>query len=333
VEDNEDVVEAGSWEESDCGAVLRASTDWIEQRDAHGLEKYEPSRNVEIRELPSYDQRDDPNELVRFVSSIIQQPFHSLASTFRPDGQPSPVMASLVSSSSTPLYTALILLSTSLPSQLEQTIIESLAPQIPIIVLPRMSAGRYAHINKLSSFRPSSALALRAGLFRTPETLASLRSEAADRFLQWREVERSVNSLQQSRTNSRQQERSLREHPNAWNKEKWETEWDATLSRDVARRLREQMAEREREYEEEDRVEDWFGRGKSEFGSGSFSGSDVDPLYLPSLLTITLSLLGPLQARLRKPIARFLEKLNDNPVKVAIAGSFCIGVGVGLYLR
>jgi hypothetical protein len=63
VEDNEDVVEAGSWEESDCGAVLRASTDWIEQRDAHGLEKYEPSRNVEIRELPSYDQRDDPNEL------------------------------------------------------------------------------------------------------------------------------------------------------------------------------------------------------------------------------------------------------------------------------
>jgi hypothetical protein len=59
VEDNEDVVEVGIWEEAEYGSVLRASTDWIEHRDAHGLENFEPSRNLEIIELPGYDTGDD----------------------------------------------------------------------------------------------------------------------------------------------------------------------------------------------------------------------------------------------------------------------------------
>lgn len=48
--DNEDVVDTSDWEAiSDSeGFVLRASTDWIEHKDAHGLEKFEPSRNVEL---------------------------------------------------------------------------------------------------------------------------------------------------------------------------------------------------------------------------------------------------------------------------------------------
>lgn len=45
MDDNEDVVEVGTW--SDEG-VLHASTDWIERRDAHGMEKYEGRANVEV---------------------------------------------------------------------------------------------------------------------------------------------------------------------------------------------------------------------------------------------------------------------------------------------
>ena len=64
VDDNEDVVEVGIWEqvrnEDPAGrgvrkAVLRVSTDWVEHRDRHGLERVEPARNLEIVELPPYD--------------------------------------------------------------------------------------------------------------------------------------------------------------------------------------------------------------------------------------------------------------------------------------
>ena len=59
LDDNEDVVDTGQWEEAEYGRVLRASTDWIEHRDAHGFEKFEPARNVEIVELPGYDRTTD----------------------------------------------------------------------------------------------------------------------------------------------------------------------------------------------------------------------------------------------------------------------------------
>lgn len=54
---NEDLVDVGSWEawdgEGEGAEVLRASTDWIEHRDAHGLEKFEAARNVEIAAFSS----------------------------------------------------------------------------------------------------------------------------------------------------------------------------------------------------------------------------------------------------------------------------------------
>lgn len=66
LDDNDDIVEIGVWEEQlrtpgsgNRVMVLRASTDWIEHRDAHGLEHAEPSRNVEVVELPAYDPEDD----------------------------------------------------------------------------------------------------------------------------------------------------------------------------------------------------------------------------------------------------------------------------------
>lgn len=59
LEDNEDIVDAGEWEDTGYGRLRRASTDWIDHRDAHGLEKYEPTRNVEIHELPGYECNDN----------------------------------------------------------------------------------------------------------------------------------------------------------------------------------------------------------------------------------------------------------------------------------
>lgn len=66
LDDNEHIVELGHWEDFndtvDAGApekykgvkILRASTDWIEHRDPHGLEKFEPLRNLEIVEVSGY---------------------------------------------------------------------------------------------------------------------------------------------------------------------------------------------------------------------------------------------------------------------------------------
>ena len=67
LEDNEDVVDVGTWEDWHggkegayaYGKVLRASTDWVEQRDAFGLERYEATKNVEIVELPGYSHDAD----------------------------------------------------------------------------------------------------------------------------------------------------------------------------------------------------------------------------------------------------------------------------------
>ena len=51
LEGNEDVVDVGPSQVTNDGLVIRASTDWIEHNDAHGLEKFEPSRNVEILDV------------------------------------------------------------------------------------------------------------------------------------------------------------------------------------------------------------------------------------------------------------------------------------------
>ena len=66
MEDNEDVVEVGTWEDSDdhTGKVLKASTDWVEVKDGLGLERFEPLRNVEIVELPGYGYDTDVSHVI-----------------------------------------------------------------------------------------------------------------------------------------------------------------------------------------------------------------------------------------------------------------------------
>jgi hypothetical protein len=76
------------------------------------------------------------------------------------------------------------------PSALEQSLLARSSSLLPIIPLPPLShfASSPALSLRLSRFQPSTALALRAGLFRSPETLSSLRSEATSFFLDWREA-------------------------------------------------------------------------------------------------------------------------------------------------
>jgi hypothetical protein len=54
LEDNEDVVDVMPSEVTQNGHVVRASTDWAEHRDAHGLEKFEPTHNVEIIDISKH---------------------------------------------------------------------------------------------------------------------------------------------------------------------------------------------------------------------------------------------------------------------------------------
>ena len=65
LEGNEDVADVGPSEVMNDGLVVRASTDWIEHNDAHGLEKFEPTRNVEILDVSKLASTGE----VRFESS------------------------------------------------------------------------------------------------------------------------------------------------------------------------------------------------------------------------------------------------------------------------
>ncbi|KAH7883025.1 hypothetical protein F5I97DRAFT_1901323 [Phlebopus sp. FC_14] len=305
LEDNEDVVATGDWEDTTDGSVLRISTDWIEHRDAHGLEKFEPSRNVEIV------TRHNVQFNASLILPTIHSPFHSLLEIIDHRCQPSGALANLIASPWTPLYTLLIVLSDSAPSPSEDELVDALTPHIPVIVLRYgLDQTRFPSRPHMSSFRPSSAVALRNGLFRSPETILSLRYEAADRFLRWREVERAVEIIG---TSHRETAHISKKVP-GWDKAKWEAEWEARLSQDVATRSR------------EDTVTIRPGLAKPLVPC-------IDPLHLSSLFSFSLSLLGPARARLQRSTSSFTKKLLDSQVQIAMVGSLCIGIGIGLMFR
>ena len=163
----------------------------------------------------------------------------------------------------------------------------------------------------MSSFRPSSPSALRNGLFRSPETLSSLRYEAAERFLRWREVERAVENIA---VIHRETAHYVAEKSQGWDKARWEAEWEMRLSQDVATRTRE-------------------GTVTARPDTISPPAPCVDPLHLSSLLSLSLSVLEPIRDRLQKSMSSVWAKLSDGEVRVALLSSFCIGIGIGLMIR
>jgi hypothetical protein len=345
LEDNEDIVDVMPSEVTNNGHVLvRASTDWAEHRDAHGLEKFEPTHNVEIIDVSKYASVgevrlnatpqqidiwsppicDQPDDAIARILAIIHGPFQDLLDVIDPACPPSALLSNLISSSSSsPLHTALVVspLCTRFELHLvtesdplfaaalsrHRAIVDGLGAHIPVVLLP--STGLPRAQLPISAFRPSSAQALRAGIFRSPETLNLLRNEAADRFLRWREIERAASTVHESRSNARSVQQGV-----AWDKAAWETEWDAALSRDVARRLRENTAT--------------TAPGQTHVARNPIcTPALLDPFHIPSVVMVSLSLFTPL----RDGIAQI--SLSGKRLGFVLVSTLCAGVGIGLALR
>jgi hypothetical protein len=58
----------------------------------------------------------------------------------------------------------------------------------------------------------------------------------------------------------------------------------------------------------------------------------IDPLHLPSLIVLSLSLFAPLKERIGSVLGSAVESLKERRVQVALIGGFCVGVGVGLWV-
>ncbi|KAI9060036.1 hypothetical protein FKP32DRAFT_1668357 [Trametes sanguinea] len=359
VDDNEDVVEVGIWEEESYvsggsrgkrKAVLHASTHWVEHRDAHGLDRIEPARNVEIVELPPFDTHSEVDSVVQRVLPVIHSPFREVMDILNHEQPPSGTVAHILSSSSTPLFTALVLLASPTFSSVERALIDALSPHIPIIILPSPAAAPtagYPYPPNLSykifsphasGFRPATLEALRKGLFRSPNILASLRAEAASRFLRWREIERAVERVQWGVSSSSSTAHPLATKPPQsdgsstgekrgwWDKEAWEAQWEGSLSQEVALHVRRRRAGTTRRIAPLDATErqtSYFrGAGLSPDASvGALdtpmprdadkggllsppcpSAAAFDPLHLPSLMVFSFSLLGALRTRVGRAL-------------------------------
>jgi hypothetical protein len=236
------------------------------------------------------------------LKAIIQEPFHNLSNvigekalTSAPDAVP--MLASLISAPTSPLYTVLVILIQSSPTPLEEQLVDTLASQIPIICIPSSSfsftslsprthnpsyTSTTGSNDTLSSFRPLTPLALRHGLFRSPEILATIRSEASEKFLRWSRVEGVVKEIWNNRstrgrnltiTQSTAISGGMARSKAGWEKE-WQGRWEEQLTGDVSERLREM----EREADNADLLES----SDDEQRSGSSASDQEDnglPLY------------------------------------------------------
>ncbi|KDR72540.1 hypothetical protein GALMADRAFT_270524 [Galerina marginata CBS 339.88] len=399
LEDNEDVVDVGTWEDwhgggdgaFGYGKVLRASTDWAEQQNVFGLDRYEPSKNVEIVELPGYSHDADVNELITRLKAIIETPFRTVNDFLHPDTQPSATVVNMLAAATSPFYTALVFLLPAQPTPLDREIISSLSKHIPLIPLPRLHGPHrglgHGSASKLSEFRPASAVALRSGLFHSPETVALLREEAVDRFLRWREVERAVEGIWEGSHKVHLRKRSMSggrigrklgekewgrsqigsfgsdaeggepQAPKAekWSKARWEAQWMASHSQEVATRMREgTITERSVKRDRKSSAELFKGDHGEKQNLGPDSGSTdpesprlpqerqdghehahmpFDPLHLPSLLMFSVSIVGPLRRRVTDSVWGMADALGETRVKVALVGGFCLGLGLGVCAR
>jgi len=292
--------------------VLRASTDW---------RRGEPLRNVEIVAL---DGDLDP-------TTIIEQPFRALNDILQPDAGPSDVVNNLLAAPNSGLWTAMVFLTGGVPTPLDNEIICSLASQIPLIVLSKLSTPAdpdpFPHPSptldpNLSSFAPRTALALRTGLFRSPETLASLRREAADRFMRWREVQRYL-PFEDGRQRPLECDDYARRDQDMTMVDNLTMVDNSRLVALPGRRMREGTVTGSagtRVTMDEDDASHEKSPAQTQFPAPHIP---FDPLHLPSLLVLSLSLFAPLKERMACAMGRLR-------VHLALVGGFCVGVGVGV---
>ena len=151
-----------------------------------------------------------------------------------------------------------------------------------------------------------------------------LRGEAADRFLRWREVERSVREIKTAGKRKRDSEHEIRME--GWSKAKWETEWMEYHSLHVARRMRESTITQGAATKDQSQSKETFHPPSS---------ISFDPLHLPSLFFFTLSLFDPLKSKMKQCVTGFWGdwEWKLSAMQMAIIGGvgFCFGLGVGLF--
>jgi hypothetical protein len=162
------------------------------------------------------------------------------------------------------------------------------------------------HNENLASFQPRTISALRAGIFRSPQTLAGLRCDAADRYLRWREVERAYEGKLASELTV--SEKAMTN----WSK----AEWEISLSEDYSRHLQ-AHAKSQNMF-----CDDFETR---------------DPCYSP--LLDPLSVRSIVSALLFKARGKQMHVINRGrrwsiwSWSVAIVSVFCAGVGIGFALQ
>ncbi|KAF9647099.1 hypothetical protein BDM02DRAFT_3064787, partial [Thelephora ganbajun] len=326
---NDDIVHVSGWEDN----VLTASTDWLDHEDNIGLEKYEPALNVQITEVPGYDLQGDVTTVVESVLDLIHAQFKPVNDLLNPDSPPSSTLANLLSSSYSPFYTALIILTVTSPTHFDTSLVEQLSSHIPVIALPPFPPSRRSS-QHLSSFRPVNSTTLRSHLFRSPETLSSLRMEAADRFLRWREVRRVHSALTLSVATT--SPILLKGRPCSptrirWNKADWEAEWDYKLSKEVSDLQKSALPPPSPSKPP--------SPNNSNGCAAYYSPTTFDPLHLPSIFMFSLSLLAPLRYRIFGEPTETLDgsttTRSTKPVNwsiLGIVGAFCAGIGLGVLI-
>jgi hypothetical protein len=271
--------------------------------------------------------------VVHSVLDLIHAQFKPVHDLLNPGSPPSSTLVNLLSSPYTPFYTALIILTPTSPTHFDTSLVEQLSPHIPVIALPPFPSSRRAS-QHLSSFRPMNSAALRSYLFRSPETLTSLRMEAADRFLRWREVHRVHNALTLSVATT--SPTLLNPHPYSptkvrWNKSDWEAEWDYKLSKEVSDLHTSTLSPPSPAKPP--------NPSDSSSCAAHYSPTVFDPLHLPSVFVFSLSLLAPLRYHIfgesRETLDSPTTRRSTRPVDwgiLGVVGAFCAGIGLGVLI-
>jgi hypothetical protein len=206
------------------------------------------------------------------------------------------------------------------PTPLESTFLSVLSTHVPVIPItspslphasrPSSRGRSRAPRPNVSSHRPLTPDQLCTTLFRRPAALRKLRCEAAERFLWWREIEAAKHQPDtlQRLLDRHEPPEDLAELEQ--DTEKWA--WEPRLSRDIA-------FAREAVAPEPAKSAPCLSR----------CNVSLDPLHIPSLFLLSLSLLRPLRDSVT---ASLRGGFRVRWLATTVVGAFCTGVAVGWLL-
>ena len=190
--------------------------------------------------------------------------------------------------------------------------------------------------NVHAPFRPRNTLELRAGLFRSSETLRKLRGSAAERFAHWREILHACGEMDTSAwaipmAESYQTEKKTDDGRGTIRKRN--LEWELRLSQDVATAFNNGVGKNRAVVNESSEVLAFMEGGEARTNekveqvkrtstdhvSDPFYFNDAlevpDPLHIPTLFRLSTALLGAFGRRL-------VSSLIERPDERSNSGSY-----------